>query len=174
MARCAGLFQPVEPVAVALAKDQVELAVVVYVVAKDGKACVFKAPIAMPGPLVGVRVYLLKPAMRGKHVRLAVAVDVGDADAVAVLRAVAKGVHLRLGAAEVNPDDAGVVVVRKGEVGLAVAVNVAERSTLCVIGVGDFFGFHCAPAAVAAAPGFLYQKRPFVIQPVVTRSGRPS
>ncbi len=81
----AGLLEPVETVAVALTVDEVEFAVVVDVVAEDGKAGVAEVPVAVPLPLVVVGVDLLEPAVGGEDVGFAVAVDVGDADAVAVL-----------------------------------------------------------------------------------------
>ncbi len=79
------MLQPVEPVAVALAVDEVHLAVVVDVVAEDGKAGVAEVPVRVPLPLVVVGVDLLEPAVGCEDVGLAVAVDVGDADAVAIL-----------------------------------------------------------------------------------------
>ncbi len=135
----AGLFEPVEAVAVALAVDQVELAVVVDVVAEDGKAGVAELPVPVPLPLVVVGVDLLEPAVGGEHVGFAVAVDVGDADAVAVLLAAAEVMDARLVFAEVDPEDAGAVVVGESDVGLAVAVDVAERAALGVEAVGDLF-----------------------------------
>jgi hypothetical protein len=85
MRRCAGLLEPVEAVAVTLAVDEVELAIVVHVVAEDGEAGVAEVPIPVPLPLVVVGVDVLEPAMRSEDVGFAIAVDVGDADAVAVL-----------------------------------------------------------------------------------------
>src|SRR5580698_1727912 len=87
MVRRAGLFEPVESIAVALSVDQVELAVVVDIVAEDGEAGVADVPVAVPLPLVVVGVDLLKPSVGSEDIGLAVAVDVGDADAVAVLLA---------------------------------------------------------------------------------------
>ncbi len=133
----AGLFEPVEAVAVALAVDEVELAIVVDVVAEDGKAGVAEVPVSVPGPLVVVGVDLLEPAVGCEDVGFAVAVDVGDADAVAVLLWKTDVMHARLVFAEVDPDDAGAVVVGEGDVGLAVAVDVTEGAALGVEAVGD-------------------------------------
>src|SRR5580698_4324040 len=52
--RCPGLLQPVETIAVALAVDQIHLAIVVYVVAENGKAGVCKVPVRVPHPLIVV------------------------------------------------------------------------------------------------------------------------
>ena len=129
----AGLFEPVEPVAVALSVDQIHLAVVVDVVAENGKAGVAEVPVAVPLPLVVVGVDLLEPSMGGEDVSLAVAVDVGDADAVAVLLLVAKVMDARLVFAEVDPEDAGAVVVGDGEVRLAVSVDVEEGAAFGIV-----------------------------------------
>src|SRR5205823_7688511 len=101
----AGLLEPVQAIAVALAVDEIQLAIVVDVVAKDGETGVAKFPIRMPLPLVVVRVDLLKPAMRREHVRFAIAIDVGDADAVTVLFATPEMVDAWLVFAEVSPKD---------------------------------------------------------------------
>jgi hypothetical protein len=82
---CAALFEPVEAVAMALSVDEIELAVVIDVIAEDGEAGVAEIPVAVPLPLVVVGVDVLEPAKGGEDVGLAVAVDVGDADAVTVL-----------------------------------------------------------------------------------------
>ena len=134
---CAALLEPVEAVAVALAVDDVDFAVVVDVVAEDGEAGVAEMPVGMPLPLVVVGVDVLEPAVGGEDVGFAVAVDVGDADAVAVLLAAADVMDDGLGAGEVDPEDAGVVVVGEGEIGLAVAVDVGDGSALGVVAVGD-------------------------------------
>jgi len=131
------LLVPVETVAVSLADDEVQLAVVVDVVAEDGEACVAKMPVGVPLPLVVVGVDVLEPAVGCEEVGFAVAVDVGDADAVTVLFFASDVVDAGLGAGEVGPEDAGVVVVGEGEVGLAVTVDVAEGPALGVEGVGD-------------------------------------
>ena len=83
---------------------------------------------------------LLEPAVGREDVGFAVAVDVGDADAVAVLLAVAEVVDAGLVLTEVDPEDAGVVVVGEGEVGFAVAVDVGEGAAFGVEAVGDLFG----------------------------------
>ncbi len=69
----------------ALAVEDVHLAIVVDVVAEDGEAGVAELPVGMPLPLVVVGVDVFKPAVGSEDVGFAVAVDVGDADAVAVL-----------------------------------------------------------------------------------------
>src|SRR5580704_13550827 len=132
-----GLLEPVEAVAVALAVDDVGAAVVVDVVGEDGEAGVAEVPVGVPLPFVVVGVDVLEPAVGGEDVGFAVAVDVGDADAVAVLCFVADVVHAGFGAGEVDPEDAGVVVVGEGQVGFAVAVDVGEGSAFGVEAVGD-------------------------------------
>ncbi len=136
----AGLFEPVEAVAVALAVDEVHFAVVVDVVAEDGKAGVAEVPIGVPDPFVVVGIDLLEPAVGGEDVGFAVAVDVGDADAVTVLLLAAEVVGAGFVVAEVDPEDAGAVVVGEREVGLAVAVDVEEGAAFGVEAVGDFLG----------------------------------
>src|SRR5271170_4351318 len=101
-----GLLEPVESVAVALAVDEVHLAVMVNVVAEDGEAGVTDIPVAMPLPLVVVGVDLLEPSVSGEHVGFAVAVDVGDADAVAILLLASEMMDAGLVFAEIDPDDA--------------------------------------------------------------------
>ena len=79
-----GLFEPVEAVAVALAVDDVGAAVVVDVVGEDGEARVTEMPVGVPLPFVVVGVDVFEPAVGGEDVGFAVAIDVADADAVAV------------------------------------------------------------------------------------------
>ena len=131
------LLQPVEPVTVALAVDDVHLAVVVHVVAEDGEARIVHVPVRMPLPLVLVGVDLAEPAGGSENVGLAVAVDVGHADAVPVLLAAAHMMDLGLGAGEVDPQNAGVVVVSQNDVGLAVAVDVGHPAALGIVAVGN-------------------------------------
>src|SRR5579884_732129 len=90
------LLQPVEAIAVPLSINQVQLAVMVYVIAKNRKTRIAQVPVAMPFPLVFVRVDLLKPSMCGENVRFAIAIDVRNTDAVAVLLASAQMMHGRL------------------------------------------------------------------------------
>ena len=124
----------------ALAVDEIELAIVVHVIAEDGKASVAEVPVPMPYPLVVIGVDLFEPAVGREDVGFAVAVDVGDADAVTVLFAASEVVDARFVGAEVDPDNAGTVVVSKGEVRLAIAVDVGEGATLSVVAVGDLLG----------------------------------
>ena len=131
------LFKPVDPVAVALAVDDIHLAVAVHVVADDRKARVLHLPVAMPLPLILVGIDLLEPAVRRKDVCLAVAVDIGHADAVPILRAPAHVVHLGLGSGEVDPQNTHVAVVPEDQIGLAVAVDVGHPAALRVVAVGD-------------------------------------
>ena len=100
------LFEPVQAIAMALAVDEIKLAVVVDVVAEDGEAGVAKVPVGVPIPFVIIRVGLLKPAVSCEHIGFAVAVDVGDADAVTVLFAVFQVVDPRLVFTEVDSEDA--------------------------------------------------------------------
>src|SRR5437764_7544920 len=102
---CASLFEPVQTIAMALTIDQIQFAIVVHVVAKDRKAGVAEFPLPMPLPFVVVGIDLLKPAVRREHVRFAIAVDVGDADAVAILFSAAQVVNPRLVFTKVGPQD---------------------------------------------------------------------
>src|SRR6201996_6356235 len=139
----ARLLQPVEAVTVSLAIDEVELAVMVYVVAEDGEAGISDIPVAVPRPLVVVGIDLLEPPVRREHIGLAIAVDVGDADAVTVLLAPTEMMDTRLVLAEIDPQDTVAVVVCESEVGLAVAIDVREGTALRVIAVGNLFGLPC-------------------------------
>src|SRR5579863_2741638 len=121
----------------ALAVNDVHLAIVVHVVADDGEAGIFEIPVFVELPLVLVGVDLLEPAERREDIGLAVAIDVGDADAVAVLGAAAHVMDFGLGAGEVDPQHAFVSVVAKDEVGLAVAVDVGHPAALGFAAVGD-------------------------------------
>ncbi len=105
-----------------------------------GKPASPRCPVSVPYPLVVIGVDLFEPAVGCKDVSLAVAVDVGDADAVTVLLAASEMVDAWLVGAEVDPDDTGTVVVGEGEVGFAIAVDVCEGATLGVVAVGDLFG----------------------------------
>ena len=109
--RGAGLFEPVEAVAVTLAEDEVEFAVVVDVVAEDGEAGVAELPVRVPPPLVVVGVDLFWNQPCGVRMSgFAVAVDVGDADAVTVfLMLVAEfcgcdGLGLLLKSTQITPE----------------------------------------------------------------------
>jgi hypothetical protein len=93
----------------------------------------------VPLPLIVVGVDLLEPSVGGENVGFAVTVDVGDADAVAVLLLASEVVDARLVLAEVDPDDTGAVVVGEGEVGLAVSIDIEECSALGVVTVSDLF-----------------------------------
>jgi len=136
----AALFQPVKAIAMALTVDKVELAIVIHVVTEDGEAGIADVPVTVPLPLVVVGIDLLEPSVRGEYVGLAVAIDVCDADAVAILRAPSEMVDAGLVLAEVDPENAGPVVVGECDIGLAVAVDVGEGSALSVIAVGDLLG----------------------------------
>ena len=133
----ATLLQPVKPVAMPLAIDQVEPAVMVYVVPEIRKAGITKIPVAVPLPLVVIRVDLLKPAVRRQDVRLAVAIDVSHADPMPVLLTTAEMVHPRLVLAEVNPEHTGAIVVRQGNIRLAVPIDVGKGAAFGVEAVRD-------------------------------------
>ncbi len=94
-------------------------------------------PVGVPLPLVVVGVDVLEPAVGCEDVGFAVAVDVGDSDAVAVFIFAADVMDAGFWAGEVDPEDAGVVVVGEGDVGFAVAVDVGEGSALGVEAVSD-------------------------------------
>ena len=144
------LLEPVDSVAVALAVDDVGFAVVEDVVSDDWETRVSEFPIRMPFPLICVGIDLTEPAVGGEDVCLAVAIDVSNARAVAVLPpqrrrpvvgdpglAAADVMHFWLLAGEVDPQNAGVVVVGEDEVGLAVAVDVGHPAALSIVAVGD-------------------------------------
>src|SRR5579859_4928097 len=95
---CPGLLKPVEAVAVALAVDDVELAVIVYVIAEDGEACVVHLPVAVPLPFVIVGIDVAEPAVGREDVCFAIAIYIGDADAVAVFFFASDVMHLGRGA----------------------------------------------------------------------------
>ena len=101
----ASLLEPVQAIAMSLAVDEIKLAVVIDVIAEDGEAGVAEFPFSMPLPFVVVGIDLLKPAVRREHVRFAIAVDVGDADAVAILFSAAQVVNPRLVFTKVGPQD---------------------------------------------------------------------
>lgn len=90
------LLKPIEAVAMPLAVDDVGLAIVIYVVAEDGKSGIAQLPVRVPLPFVAIGVDLLEPAVGRQNVRFAVAVHIGDANAVAVLRLPAQMVNVRL------------------------------------------------------------------------------
>ena len=77
--------------------------------------------------------------MRREHVGLAVAIDICNADAVAVLLSPAQVVDPRLVLAEVNPEDTGAVVMRQRQIWLAVAIDIGEGATFGIVTVGDLF-----------------------------------
>ena len=79
----------------ALTAKNVGLAIVIHVVAEDGETGVAELPVRMPLPLIVVSVDVSEPAVRRKDVGFAIAVYVGDADAVAVLLPAANRMHLR-------------------------------------------------------------------------------
>jgi hypothetical protein len=93
--------------------------------------------LRVPLPLIVGSVDVLEPAVRSEDVSFAVAVDVGDADAVAVLLFVAYVMDFGLATGEGYPEDAGVVVVCENKIGVTVAVDVADGSTLGVVAVSD-------------------------------------
>src|ERR1700760_4594927 len=113
------LFKPIEAIAMTLTIDEVKLAIVVHVIAKNGEAGIADVPVAVPRPLVVIGVDLLEPSVGCEDVGLAVPIDVGDADAVAILGAATEMMNARLVLAEVNPEDTGAVVVREREIRLA-------------------------------------------------------
>jgi hypothetical protein len=131
---------------------------VVYVVAEDGESGVADIPVAVPLPLILIGIDLLKPSMRCEYISLAVAVDVGDTDAVAILLAAPQMVDTRLVLAEVDPQDAGAVVMSESDIRLAIAVDVCEGAPLRVEAVGDLLrlphgaGRGCLGAGVAIPP----------------------
>src|SRR5580658_10158639 len=117
----AGLLQPIKPVAVAVAVDDVGFAIAVHVVADDGKARVAHLPVAVPLPLIVIGVDLAEPAAGRENVHFAVAIDVGHAYAVPVLRAGADVMYFGFGSGEVDPQKTHVAVVGEDQIGLAVA-----------------------------------------------------
>ena len=101
----AGLFEPIQTVAMALAIDEIQFAIVIDVVTEDGKAGIAEIPISMPLPFVVVCVDLLEPAMSCEHIRFAIAVDIGYADAVAVFLAASQVVDAWLVLTEIDPEN---------------------------------------------------------------------
>ena len=120
-----------------LAINDVHLPIVVHVVANDRKAGIVQLPVSVPFPLVVVGVDIFEPAVGSQNVGFAIAIDVGNADAVPVLLFPADMVHLRFSTGEINPENSRVVVVRKHEIRFAITVDVAGRSALRVIAVGN-------------------------------------
>ena len=131
------LFEPIQAVAVAAAVDQVHFAVVVHVVADDGKSGFAQVPFRAPFPLVVICVNVLEPAMRHKNVNLAVAIDIRHTDAVTVLIASADVVDLWLGSGKIDPHDTGMSIMREREIGLAIAIDVGHPATLGFERMGD-------------------------------------
>src|SRR5208337_935118 len=131
------LLQPVKAVAVTLSVDDVRLAIVIYVIADNRKTGIAQLPIRMPLPLILIGINIFEPSIGSEDIGLAIAIDIGDSDTVAVLLLAAHVVHLGLRSGEVHPQNAGVVVVSQREIGLAVAVDVAQRAAFGVIAVHD-------------------------------------
>ena len=165
------LFQPIEAVAVALAVDDVHLAVVDHVVADDGESGVAQVPVGVPLPLS-----LSASICRNQPVGVRMSALPSPSTSATPMPwpsccAAAHVMHLGLGAGEVDPQNAGVVVVGEDQVGLAVAVDVGHPAALGVVAVGDEVAL---PHRRPALPGFSYHQMPLVIQPAVTTSGQPS
>jgi len=80
MAVCAGtlLLQPVESIAVALTVDDVHFAVIIDVIANDGKSSVTEIPVRVPLPLIVISVDLSKPSIGRQDIRLAISVHIGN------------------------------------------------------------------------------------------------
>ena len=71
-----------------------------------------------------VGIDILEPAKRRQNIRFAIAVDIGNADAMAILLLAAHMMHLGLSPGKINPDHARMVVVRQRDIRLAIAVDV--------------------------------------------------
>src|SRR5207302_5298824 len=90
------LFQPIEAVAVSLAIDDVGLAIIVHVVADDGKAGIVQLPVCVPFPLIVVGIDIFEPTVWGQNIGLPIAIYVSCADAMTILLFSSDMVHLRL------------------------------------------------------------------------------
>jgi hypothetical protein len=156
-----------------LAIDDVHLAVVIDVVGKNGEACVGEMPVGVPLPLVVSCFDVLEPTVGSEDVGFAVVVDVGDTDAVTVLFFATDVMNFRLGTGEGYPEDAGVVVGAKTRSGCpSPSMSPIAPPSVSKLSVTKCF-CHIVPGA-ADLPGFSYHQMPLDIQPVGTRSGKPS
>src|SRR5690242_4273846 len=98
----------------AAAVNHVGFSVVVHVITDNRKSGLAEFPVSVPVPLVLIGVDIPEPAKRRQEVVFAVAIDVRDPDAMAVLLRSAGFVDFRLRARKIDPNHAGSSVVTEG------------------------------------------------------------